>query len=82
MALIHACDRCGTAGMPKPRGDFEQVGMVRPHIYCATCTPIMQGFLRELDALHDRVAADFKAGLDALKATALEGCPDGLLPDA
>ena len=66
------CDGCG--GLPdcphRPAGDatFVEVGFVRKAHYCAEALRLHEAYLVERDALHDRIAAEWRRELAALEA--------------
>lgn len=76
MAVGYFCDGCGER---LEEGDVKTFGLVRQVIAGDCCAEAYQAYLAGLDALHDRIAADFAKGLAKLRkdhGKALRALPD------
>lgn len=79
MAVTYLCDGgCGHAGQ---KNEFKELGFAKKKVYCQTCTPVVEGFISQVQALHTEVAKTFKERRETLKAKLLETSPNIVLPD-
>ena len=73
MAQVILCDGCGGVGA------CTKVGHVLRRDYCEGCAERAAAYQGEIDALHERVAQDWKDGLAEIRKTyssALRVLPD------
>ena len=64
MAIRHECDGCGSAIQGSP----ERRGFVKKRDYCAACTAIADALQADLDKVHNRLAAEWKREVAALRS--------------
>lgn len=77
MARTISCDGCGK----HITGKVEQVGVVLKGDYCEPCSLVAEGLVATIDKLHERVAADFKGGMNEILAEFQASHPGFVVPD-
>lgn len=79
MATLYACDATGKPA--KDKAEFVEIG-VRGRLYHGDIAHEMKAYAAEVDALHDKCAAEFIEGLKAIRAKyRCKIAEDGKLPD-
>ena len=84
MATLVMCDGCGARLNEEP----SRAGYVIRREYCPTCAETVAEYQKDVDSLHDRLAASWRQDLEAIRATyrgRLNQLPDDVLtesPDA
>ncbi|MGE0289517.1 MAG: hypothetical protein AB7I42_26010 [Bradyrhizobium sp.] len=63
MATMLVCDGCGHGIIGPP----VKHGLVIRRDYCVPCSDIVQKYLDELNALHERLALAWKEGLETIR---------------
>jgi hypothetical protein len=68
MAIQYVCDGCGRGlggGTP-----FKDLGQVIKAQYCATCSPIVEQMITDIDALHNQLARTWQVKREKIRGKA------------
>lgn len=63
MAKVTICDGCGLGII----GPEERIGYVISRDYCTSCASVVGAYGAEVDAMHDRLAKEWREGLQQIR---------------